>query len=114
MITEDTQVTPCKIDLRGKSLEEVVETLRANGYSVSASETRMWELHDKQHYGPDYVSPAVHVVWMKWQEAASLTCTIYNGKEVTLKPGHDLHLMDRPPGQTGQDWCVVTSGHIMA
>jgi len=114
MTTTDIQVRPLKIDLRGKTLEEVVKTLCANGYSVSASETRMWEWHDKAKYGPDYVSPPVHVVWMKWQEAANLTCTIFDGKEVTLKPGHDLHLMDRPPGQTGQDWCVVKSGHIMA
>ena len=47
MTTTDIQVRPLKIDLRGKTLEEVVKTLRANGYSVSASETRMWEWHDK-------------------------------------------------------------------
>ena len=103
-----------EIDLRGRSLEEIMKLLQESGFTVSSDKTTMWDQRDKVLYGSEKSGPPVHVVWMDNKECSLLTVTIFNGKKVRLEPGDDLHLFDRPEGQQGQDWSVVRSLHVMA
>lgn len=108
--TEQVKVKPLKIDLRGKSLEEVAKLLRDNGFKVSVSLTDMWDKFEIANGAREegYVGPPVHVIWIDAKEAPSLTVINYKGEYFTLSSGFDLHLFDRPPtGPAGQDWQVI-------
>lgn len=111
----ESAARPLKIDLSGMSLRAVVEALKESGYKTQSYQTEMWVTRDKARYGSDYQSPPVFVVTIEEEDASNLTCTIFNGKTVTLKPGQDLHLMLQiPGGEDSGQWCIVRSNHIMA
>lgn len=90
---------PLEIDLRGKSLDEVMQLLKKNGFSVSSTNISLWE---------GCPGPATQVVWIEDEESSLLTVVIFNGRIITLKPGMNLHLADRPACLfPGQDWFVA-------
>jgi hypothetical protein len=103
-----------EIDLTGKTLDEVVQTLKAHGYNVTSSRTTMYDEQDRALRGKKEPGLPVHVVWMcnvSDDECKLLTVKIFNGKNVTLEPGQDLHLFDNE--NSGQDWSVVRSMNVM-
>ena len=105
---------PLEIDLRGKSLGEVMKLLQDNGFTVSSTKTSMWDDREKILYGRKEDGPPVHIIWMKDDECPLLTITIFNGKKKILEPGYDLHLFDRPPDQPkGQDWSAIYTLNVM-
>ncbi len=96
-----------EIDLRGKSLDEVVQLLRKSGFSASSTEISLWSNCEKAARG-EPPGPAVRVVWIEDDEENLLTVTAFDAKVTTLKPGLHLHLADRPEGLLpGQDWFVA-------
>lgn len=96
---------PTEIDLRGKSLDEVIQLLKKNGFSASATNLSLWE---------DSPGPATQVVWIEDDESSLLTVVIFNGSIVTLEPGMNLHLSDRPECLLpGQDWFVARTLDIV-
>ncbi len=98
---------PLEIDLRGKSLGDVVQLLRKNGFPASSTEISLWTNCKKAARG-EPLGPAVHVVWIDDDKSHLLTVTALNAVVTTLKPGLHLHLADRPEGLLpGQDWFVA-------
>ena len=88
-----------EIDLRGKSLDEVMQQLKKNGFSASSTKISMWSKPS---------APTTHVVWIEDDESHLLSVTIFNGMRVTLNPGMNLHFAGRPEGLLpGQDWFVA-------
>lgn len=103
------------IDLTDMPLQAVLEVLRQSGYNADAYQTEMWVPRDTARHGFAYQSPPVFVVRIKEEDASALSCKIFNGKTVTLKPGQDLHLMlEIPGGNAAGQWCIVDSSHILA
>ena len=97
---------PTDIDLRGKSLDEVIQALRKNGFSVCSTKISMWN---------SCPGPAMHVVWIEDDESHLLTVVILNNKIVVLEPGVNLHLSDRPEGLLpGQDWFTARTLDALA
>lgn len=114
------ELQPFEVDLRGRQLKEVVQLLTENGFNVHSSETKMWESRWKPTHplDQDTPSPPVHIVWIKDEEAKSLTVVFeQDGVETkaTLVPGMDLHLFDQAPSQKGQEkeWYPIRSLNVM-
>jgi len=95
-----------KIDLRGKSLDEVMQQLKKNGFSVSSTKVSMWSKPS---------APTTHVVWIEESESHLLTVVALNARIVTLEPGMNLHVSDRPSCCfPGQDWFVARTLEAVA
>jgi len=104
------------IDLRGKSLEEVMGLLTNSGFRVLSVKTDMWDTRERILHGRTEDGPPVHVIWMDNAEAPLLTVIIFNGKEINLKPGMDLHLFNRPDDHVEpevQDWSAFYTLDVM-
>ncbi len=92
-----TTATPLHIDLRGKSVEEVVEILNQNNYRIPLifDATADWRQFSILNRDPEqYQNTTITGIMIKEEDAPGLTVIVYDGSEHTLRPGHDLHLFD--------------------
>lgn len=90
-----------EIDIRGMSVWKVTKLLRDKGFSASSTRISMWD---------SFPGPATDVVWIEDNESHLLSVVVHNGMIVTLKPGENLHVADRPEGLfllPGRDWFVA-------
>ncbi len=100
-----------EVDLRGKTFEEVVKTLKPGGFVSRVSDaTDMWRKYEEFWHGKSSGSP-VQMIWINQANAHLLTVTIFNGKTLVLDNDHDLHLFDCAGGEA--KWSAIRTIRIM-
>ncbi len=95
-----------KLDLRGKTPDEVVTILQEHGYSnVRHRPEKGWGLRSIFNFNPspEDKKQIVRCVPIKDSEAPNLTVVVHDGREHTLQPGHDLHFFE-PIGDKKGGW----------
>ncbi len=109
-----TAVRPFTLDPTGKSAEEIVAILTEAGFTVSSADiTETWKASETAG-GHAANGWPVTVVWLKNEEAPLLTVRIFNGSDVSLQAGQDLHLFARgPEWSAGADWSAVRTINVM-
>jgi hypothetical protein len=92
-------VKPLKLDLRGKTPDEVVAILVESGYSdIRQRKTDAWKHPSMFNLQPteEDQTQIVRCIEIKGDEASNLTIIPYNGKEHKLDPGQDLYFFEGP------------------
>ncbi len=93
-----------RLDLRGKTAEEVVQWFKSNGLNAHASDiTDSYKAHDSN-------TDPVTCVWLTDKEAGRCTFVLWDGRECKAKPGQDLHLFD-PKGTA--EWGMARTLNVM-
>lgn len=88
-----------RIDLRGKTMEEVVAALKEGGYcNIRYERTDAYE-HDSI-FGPA-LPGVVYCIAIEDSEAPNLTVVPTSGREHCLRPGHDLYFHEGEKGGWG-------------
>lgn len=99
----EATLQPLKIDLRGKTKEEVIELLSRHGFcNVTQSISDAYR-HDSLIHKTTLVDQE-RLAWcisIKRDEAPSLTVIVHDGTEHTLRPGHDLYFFEGTEGGWG-------------
>lgn len=103
---------PLEIDLRGKTVEEVVKLLQENGFHSWSDDVT--ELYDGRTFLCERRDPKypVYVVWICPEEADLLTVTIFDGKTMKVPSYRNLHFYtptDKEPG----GWGIENTGYLM-
>jgi hypothetical protein len=108
--------TPLHLDLRGKTVEEVAEILRQNGYRVSDpyiesawGEPNIFNPHPTQ----DDRDQLVWRIPINWRDSPNLTIVGWNGKEHTLRPGHEPFFFEALPGKREAGWGWANAHYLM-
>lgn len=87
-----------KIDLRGKTPDEVVAILQEYGYrNISHRIERGWGERSIFNLNPtpEDKEQIVRCIPIDYDEAHKLTVVLPDGTEHTFRPGHDLHFFEQ-------------------
>ena len=110
-----TTAKAIRLDLRGKTKEEVADILRANGYRVEGIyRERAWNEPNIFNWEPD-ADDRVQVVWsvqLNWRDSPRLTVVIWNGTEHTLRSGQNPCFFESIPGRREGGWGLVNTDYL--
>jgi hypothetical protein len=103
---------PLEIDLRGKTVAEVVKILEDNGFTVRTSDVTDLYQSKSLDERKDHPHSAVYVIWIKAEERDLLTVTIFNGETKKVPADNNLHFFTAV-GEEPEAWGLSNTGHLM-
>jgi hypothetical protein len=105
---------PLEIDLRGKTVEEVMEILQDNGFTVRSSDiTDIYDSRETVLSKQEVHGSKVYAIWLKSEERHLLTVIPFHGEKVQVPADHNLHLFAPSDKNPEWAWGVANTGHYM-
>ncbi|CAN5152637.1 hypothetical protein BH11PAT3_BH11PAT3_0730 [soil metagenome] len=105
-----TAIRPLKVDLRGKTPDEVVSLLTESGFTDVIKSVSDDFKHNSLIHRTSELDQKREVwkVTIDSAQAPSLTVIIHNGSEHALQPGHDLYFFEGEEGGWGwaRSYCL--------
>jgi len=107
-------IAPLEIDLRGKTLDEVMTMLQDGGFSVSSADiTDIYDSRETVLSGKEVLGSKVYVIWLKPEERHLLTVIPFHGAKVQVSADHNLHLFAPSENNPEWAWGVANTGYYM-